>query len=121
MSTQTNKPTGNGSGFAFGVALGALAGTAAMVLVGGKNVNKIRKQIRKDLKDKLELLKTKYPDHVEQLETIVAEALSEAKKSQGELKKLTKSASKKAKATEKDIQKRVFKRSGKTVKDPQQA
>ena len=117
----------NGSGFSFGVALGALIGTGAMILANTKDGKKYKKIIKDHFEKTAETLKEKYPEESEQVENILHQALAEAQKATEEIKDLSHQATVKAKkktlfmnkaikAAKKQKKKRTFSKSGKPLK-----
>jgi len=63
------------TGFSFGVVLGAIIGTGAIVLSQSKEGKVIRKKVLEELDN----LKETYPEQAEKLESVVSSALDEAK------------------------------------------
>lgn len=115
-----------GSGFSFGVALGAALGTGAMILHNTREGKKIKKKLIKAFRQTAANLEEKYPQESAEVQSILKEALSEAQKATDEIKGLSLEATAKAKqksklmkqavkAAKKEKTKRTFSRSGKPL------
>lgn len=72
------------TGFSFGVILGAVVGTGALILSQSKE----GKVIRNKVLEKLDEIKESYPDEIEKLESVVSDALNEAKSVTQEIRTL---------------------------------
>jgi gas vesicle protein len=98
------------TGFSFGVILGAIIGTGAVILSQSKD----GKVLQKKVLNKLNQIKETYPEQAEQLENVVSEALSEARTLTKEMRQLSHISAKPVSKTSKD-QSRHFVRSGKSL------
>ena len=118
------------TGFAFGVFLGAVVGTAALHLSHSKSSKDDKKKnITQKIQTGIETLKEQYPQQVKQVEDIVHQALKEAQQATSEITQLTNLSSSKATPTglntattsftkqAQKFQRRFFSKSGKTL-DP---
>lgn len=99
------------TGFSFGVILGALVGTGAIILAHQKE----GKQIRSKVIDQLKSLKEKYPEQINTIEDVLSTALSEASVLTKELRELRNSGDKNSGAKTSKPKPRTFTRSGKPV------
>lgn len=75
----------NKNGFSFGVVLGAVIGTGAMILSETNEGKKIRKQMI----NKLHELKDEYPEQAQKIEDVMSTALQEAQSLTSELKNIS--------------------------------
>lgn len=98
------------TGFSFGVILGAVIGTGAVILAQSKEGKHIQKKVLK----KLDEIKENYPDQIEKIENVVSEALNEAKTLTREMRQMDTTMSKPASKSSKKKSRR-FIRSGKSL------
>lgn len=106
MSTSPKK-----TGFSFGVILGAVIGTGAIILAHHEEGKSIKKKVIKQLEN----LKDKYPEQATQIEDVLSSALSEAKVLTKELKDLRNLGNNSPKKKTAKKTTKTFTRSGKPV------
>lgn len=99
------------TGFSFGVILGALVGTGALILAHQKE----GKHLRTKVIDQLKSLKEKYPDQINTIEDVLTTALSEANVLTKELREIRNAGDKSTTAKTAKPKVRTFTRSGKPV------
>ena len=114
----------DGSGFTFGVALGAIIGTGAMIFARTKEGRHLQDTLENKISQTTKSLKEKYPQQVEEVEEILKKALFEAQKATKEIKDLSSQAESIAKKKSANMSKaisdsknakRTFSRSGKNL------
>lgn len=104
MSDQPSK-----TGFSFGVILGAVLGTGAVILSSRGH----GQDLQKKLTNTLNTIKDKYPDQINAVEDVLGTALSEARTLTRELKDFRVTETKATRTPKKKLN--TFTRSGKPV------
>jgi gas vesicle protein len=88
MNNQPINKKPNNTGFAFGVALGAVVGTAAMLLMEEEELKKFKSKLKGAADHTVHQLEEKYPEATHKIEEVINQAVDEIEAGGSQIRQL---------------------------------